>query len=97
MSSRFRTPAECPVCGATVPAAARSCPECGADERTGWNETTTRYDGLDLPEDTFDESGKSSRRLTKDNLTSTGMTYGMWLVAVAMLALVGALVFYRFM
>lgn len=44
---------ECPVCGAEVPAKARACPECGADERTGWNEDATRYDGLDLPDSEF--------------------------------------------
>ena len=51
---RTRAPAECPVCGAEVSPNARACPECGADERTGWNEASTRSDGLDLPADSFD-------------------------------------------
>ncbi|NBQ58264.1 MAG: zinc ribbon domain-containing protein [Opitutaceae bacterium] len=42
-------PAECAQCGAEVPPRAHACPECGADERTGWRETSI-YDGLDLPE-----------------------------------------------
>lgn len=46
----FQTPSECPVCGAEVPRGARACPECGADERSGWNEDGTRYDGVDLPD-----------------------------------------------
>jgi hypothetical protein len=29
---------------------ARACPECGADERTGWRDSSI-YDGIDLPED----------------------------------------------
>ena len=44
----------CPVCGAEVPTAVRACPECGADDTTGWNEDRAVYDGLDLPDDEFD-------------------------------------------
>ena len=51
----FIPPGECPVCGEDVPGGARSCPSCGADENTGWNEDDTRYDGLDLPDDAFDD------------------------------------------
>ncbi|MDD5678360.1 MAG: zinc ribbon domain-containing protein [Kiritimatiellae bacterium] len=43
----------CPVCSAEIPPAARACPECGADDTTGWNEDRTVYDGLDLPDDEF--------------------------------------------
>ncbi|WP_309385834.1 hypothetical protein [Cerasicoccus frondis] len=55
MNSNFA----CPICGASVKANALSCPECGADERTGLyrtdNASESIYDGLDLPEDdTFD-------------------------------------------
>ena len=44
----------CPVCGAKVPPAVHACPECGADDTTGWNEDRAVYDGLDLPDDEFD-------------------------------------------
>jgi zinc-ribbon domain len=40
---------DCPNCGAAVRQGARSCPECGADDETGWSEDTM-YDGLDLPD-----------------------------------------------
>ena len=33
---------------------ATACPECGSDEQTGWSENTL-YDGLDLPEQAFDQ------------------------------------------
>jgi hypothetical protein len=39
----------CPNCGAEVSIKALACPECGADEDTGWSEDTM-YDGIDLPE-----------------------------------------------
>lgn len=55
MPPEFIPPTECPVCGDDVPRGAKSCPGCGADERTGWNEEATRYDGLDLPGEAFDE------------------------------------------
>lgn len=38
------------MCGAAIPRRAKACPECGADERTGWRETSV-YDGLDLPDE----------------------------------------------
>jgi hypothetical protein len=59
MSSRFVPPFECPVCCATVPRGARACPECGADERSGWNEDDARYDGLDLPDEAFDDGERT--------------------------------------
>jgi hypothetical protein len=43
----------CPCCGEDVPAKATSCPHCGAGEKSGWNEESESYDGLDLPEDEF--------------------------------------------
>ena len=43
-------PDYCANCGAAIPRHAHACPECGADERTGWAENSL-YDGLDLPPD----------------------------------------------
>jgi hypothetical protein len=48
-----KTPENCPVCGAEVPARALACPECGADEKTGWS-AEAASSGLDLPEESFD-------------------------------------------
>jgi len=39
----------CPNCGAEVPAKAKSCPECGSDEKTGWSDKTI-YDGTGIEE-----------------------------------------------
>ena len=46
-------PEICPNCGAEVPPKARACPECGADEATGWSEEA-HASGLDLPDEDFD-------------------------------------------
>jgi hypothetical protein len=45
-------PEECANCGAAIPRDARACPECGADERTGWRESSV-YDGLELPDSAY--------------------------------------------
>lgn len=79
------TPPECPVCGAAVPRGAKACPECGADERSGWNEDATRYDGLDLPDSAFAAEGDSSNppgRRAPNNLS-----WLWWLVGIGLIAL----------
>jgi RNA polymerase subunit RPABC4/transcription elongation factor Spt4 len=43
-----KPPFDCPNCGAEVPAGTKSCPECGSDEKTGWNEDAAIYDGAGL-------------------------------------------------
>jgi RNA polymerase subunit RPABC4/transcription elongation factor Spt4 len=71
----------CPVCGATVPAKARACPECGSDEKTGWSDQTVYDDtGIEDP-DEFDyddyvrrEFGKGPRR--------SGRQWLWWVVAL---------------
>ncbi len=47
-------PATCANCGAAIPPRARACPQCGADERSGWRESSI-YDGIDLPDAAFDD------------------------------------------
>jgi hypothetical protein len=75
-------PAECPVCGAAVPPRARACPECGADERSGWNEEAAYLDGVDLPENhTPGEEGTPSRPASP-----TGLRWRWWITALLVLA-----------
>ena len=79
---RFPTPSECPVCGADVPAHARACPECGADERTGWNDETTRYDGLDLPDQDFDYNETLENEGLKPTSRPKGVPVLWWVVGI---------------
>ena len=46
------TPEVCPNCGAFLPRAAKACPECGSDEKTGWSEKA-HADKLGLPDENF--------------------------------------------
>ncbi len=73
-------PETCPVCGAAVPRGARACPECGADERAGWDEARTRYDGLDLPDAAFDDEAAHAPAPRRRGDT-------LWLVVVVALTL----------
>lgn len=91
MSRAFVPPTECPVCGETVPRAAKACPGCGADERSGWNDDDTRYDGLDLPDDAFrdeeDDDGASDAP-TKSSARKParrGTTGWFWLLVAGVL------------
>lgn len=61
MKPSVSPPSECANCGAAIPPRAVACPECGADERTGWREVDV-YDGLDLPDEAWgdDRSDRGS-------------------------------------
>ncbi len=88
-------PAECPICGAVVPRDARACPDCGADERTGWNEDDTRYDGLDLPDNAFDDDSTPPNRTSSLQQRTQRVALHWWLTAFALLAVFVAAALYR--
>ena len=48
-------PDTCAHCGADIHPNARACPECGADESTGWEEDYAPDLGLDEDEFDYDE------------------------------------------
>ena len=78
-------PAICPNCGARVPAQAKACFECGADESTGWSETA-REDGLDLPDENFDYEEFAKREFDGVSATPQGLPWFWWLLAVLLIA-----------
>ncbi|GEM_PF-351334 len=80
-----REPFDCPNCGAEVPAGAAACPECGSDERTGWSEDETVYDGTGIEEPkefSYDEwlkkEGVGRKRFSNKRI---------WIVVVVLLLL----------
>ncbi len=78
-------PAICPHCGTRVPAQAKACPECGADEQTGWSEAA-RADGLDLPDENFDYEEFTKREFGGASATPRGLHWFWWLVALGLVA-----------
>ena len=87
MSRKPSPPAECANCGATIPRQARACPECGADERTGWRDTSM-YDDLDLPESAW--SDEADVRPPPRNTRVNGIAWYWWCVGAVLLALLAA-------
>lgn len=91
MPDRESPPETCANCGAAIPRRARACPECGADERTGWREASV-HDGLDLPETAWQEDAEAGdspptgRRARRIN----GVPWHWWCVGLALLAVLVA-------
>lgn len=81
-----RTPPVCPVCGEDVPPRALACPECGACHETGWREDSATYDGLDLPDDAWDEEdGKDPSEPARGRESSVGISPFWRVVAIVVL------------
>ena len=76
-------PEICPNCGAEVPRKARACPECGADEATGWSEEA-RASGLDLPDENFDYDDFVKREFGEKSPVPRGGAWYWWVVALAL-------------
>ncbi len=84
------TPEICPNCGAEVPRRARACPECGADERTGWSDSAAG-EHLDLPSEPFEYDDFVNREFGSRSPKPRGIHWFWWLTAVLVLA---AMVFF---
>lgn len=80
-------PEECANCGAAIPRNAKACPECGADERSGWREQDI-YDDLDLPAEAFDDDPNAmARRMRRGGRRVNGVPWYWWVVGVALAVL----------
>lgn len=77
-------PDHCANCGAAIPPKASACPECGADERTGWAEQDI-YDGLDLPEDEETQAYDSRSRQKQEGHRWLWLSVGIVLVLLLIL------------
>ncbi|MEX1111136.1 MAG: zinc-ribbon domain-containing protein [Chthoniobacterales bacterium] len=86
-------PENCPVCGEEVPRGALACPECGADERSGWREEVV--DGLDLPDEDFDYGEFVQKEFGRE-VKPEGIAWAWWAAAVAALLAFAAMFFRGF-
>ncbi len=81
---RFVTPEVCPVCGDDVPRGALACPECGADERSGWRTDAGLY-GEDPSLESFDYD-----EFVKDEFGTRAKPRGLstfwWIAAIVVIA-----------
>jgi hypothetical protein len=77
-------PEECANCGASIPRHAKACPECGADERSGWREKSV-YDDLDLPEEAWQDDSAPAKRLPATKRVN-GVPWYWWVVGALVLA-----------
>jgi predicted nucleic acid-binding Zn ribbon protein len=82
----LRPPTECANCGAAIPRNAKACPECGADEKTGWRETSI-YDGMDLPDEAWRDDTDAATQEKTDIARVNGVPWYWWLVGVLLLVL----------
>ena len=83
-------PEYCLNCGAAVPPDAKACPECGADEETGWGEGA-RHAELGLPDDHFDYDSFVKREFAGPSAKPEGISWWWWIVVIALIV---ALVIY---
>lgn len=79
---------ECPICGATVPAGAASCPECGSCEQTGWSDQTY-LDGIELPPDPEeDPDERAAREFLEREFGTEGVSWKRTMQVIAAVGLV---------
>jgi uncharacterized membrane protein YvbJ len=78
-------PEICPNCGAEVPPRAKACPECGADEETGWSEQA-QSQRLGLPDEEFNyqEFIENEFAAEKKTVRPAGISWLWWIVAVVL-------------
>ena len=76
----------CPVCGAEVPATVKACPDCGADEKTGWSDETI-YDGTGIEDPVDFDYADWQRREGVGKGTGNRRQLVIWAVAALMLGL----------
>jgi hypothetical protein len=80
-------PEVCPCCGAEVPRKAKACPQCGADEKTGWSDDSGGEE-LGLPDEDFDYEEFVKREFNdeKKNLVPHGIHWFWWGMGILLVA-----------
>jgi hypothetical protein len=82
----LQPPAECANCGAPIPRRAKACPECGADEKTGWREGSI-YDGLDLPDTAWADENEANARPRRRSRHVNDVPWFWWAVGAGLIVL----------
>ena len=86
-------PEVCPNCGAIVPPNAKCCPECGADEQTGWSDSA-QADRLGIPDENFDYDKFVKEEFSPSSPKPRGIHW-LWWVTALVLAVMLLLFFFR--
>ena len=81
---RGTPPDRCANCGADLPRKAKACPECGADDETGWAETR-ETPNLDLPDAEFDYDAYLEREFGGGGTKPRGIGWVWWVAAILIL------------
>ena len=78
----------CAHCGADIHPNARACPQCGADESTGWEEEYAPDLGLDEDEFDYDEfvEREFGTGRTPKKIVPHGLHWFWWLVSLGLIA-----------
>lgn len=79
-------PEVCPNCGAIVPSKAKCCPECGADEQTGWSDSANA-DRLGIPDENFDYEKFTKEEFGPASPKPSGVHWIWWLTALGLVVL----------
>jgi hypothetical protein len=90
MKDDHKAPEVCAACGAEVPPDAMACPECGADAQTGWNEEQRVYDGVDLPDNSFDHDEFIEREFGGSPGKSGRLILAVILIAIIVVIIIRA-------
>lgn len=80
------------MCGEDVPPTALACSNCGADHRSGWQENTESYDGVDLPDNDFNYEEFVKQEF--GSLSRPAIKRVWWITAILLIAVLVAIYFY---
>src|SRR5436190_24163001 len=82
-----KTPEICPVCSEAVPPGSLACPECGADHRSGWKESSSVSADLGLPDEDFDYV-EFVKNEFGTGVVARGIKPIWWITAMVLLAVI---------
>lgn len=80
-------PDTCGHCGGPIPSDASACPECGADEDTGWEDEYSSDLGLSDEDFDYDEFVKQEfGESGNPNVVPHGLHWFWWFVGIGLIA-----------